>query len=98
MAWIRIDQSLPSHRKLRKLRRLLGAESVAHCVGYLVCLWLWTIDNTPDGDLSIIDAADIAEVSGWEGDAEVFVEALVKSGFLDSGRRIHEQQKNYRSQ
>ncbi len=89
MAWIQVEQSLPTHRKLRKLRRLLKSESAAHAVGYLVCLWLWVIDNAPDGDLSIIEAEDIADISGWNGDADEFVTALIDACFLDSDLKVH---------
>ena len=90
MAWIQVDQALPTHRKLRKLRRLLNAESASHAVGYLVCLWLWAIDNAPDGDLSVIEAEDVAEISGWNGAAEVFQHALIESGFIDADLHLHD--------
>ena len=30
-------------------------EATAQAIGHLVCLWLWTLDNAPDGDLSEMD-------------------------------------------
>ena len=57
MAWIELHQSLPTHRKLGKLKRLLKIKT-PQAVGHLAMLWLWCIDNAPDGNLSGIDASD----------------------------------------
>ncbi len=89
MAWIQIDQSLPTHRKTRTLRRILKADSGAHVVGYVVQLWLWAVDNAPDGNLSGIDPLDAAEIAGWKGDPDEFMKALVDAGFVDPDMRLH---------
>lgn len=82
MAWIKAYQSLPTHKKLKKLKRLLKIKTPA-AVGHVVMLWLWAIDNAPDGYLADLDYEDIAEAAEWQGDPEKFVEALVGAGFVD---------------
>lgn len=89
MAWIEVHQALRGHRKTLALRRQLGMENDAQAIGHLVCLWLWTLDNAPDGDLSEMDDATIAYGADFpEERAEEFVKALQKARFLD-GKCIH---------
>ena len=90
MAWIEVHQALRGHRKTLALRRQLGMESDAQAIGHLVCLWLWTLDNAPDGDLSEMDDATIYAYGADfpEERAEEFVKALQKARFLD-GKCIH---------
>ena len=89
MAWIEVHQALRGHRKTLALRRQLGMESDAQAIGHLVCLWLWTLDNAPDGDLSEMDDATIAYGADFpEERAKEFVKALQKARFLD-GKCIH---------
>jgi len=91
MAWIEVHQSLPTHRKVSKLRRALGGkDSRAQVVGSLVMLWLWAIDNAIDGDLSGLDAEDIAEAAGYTGKADRFLQGLVEAGFVDGDLRLHD--------
>jgi DnaD/phage-associated family protein len=91
MAWIEVHQSLPTHHKLKKLARALGLKKngIAEAVGHMCMLWLWSIDNAPDGQLSGIDAGDIAEAAGWGGDANKLVEAMTCAGFIVDGA-IHD--------
>jgi len=49
------------------------------------------LDNTPDGDLSGIDDADLAEAAEWQGDPKKFVDSLVEAGFIDeNSRKLHD--------
>lgn len=90
MAWIELHQSLPGHRKTMRLRRALKI-SQAQAVGHLCMLWLWCLDNCPDGDLSGLDECEIAEAAGYLGRPPgAFLEALAASGFVDRDRRIHD--------
>ncbi len=89
MAWIELHQTLPSHRKIKKLKRLLKIKT-PQAVGHLAMLWLWAVDNAPDGDLSQVDAEDIAEACEWPKDAEDFVAALKEAGLIDDDRRLHD--------
>lgn len=89
MAWIEVHQTLPTHRKIKKLKRLLKIKT-PQAVGHVVMLWLWSIDNAPDGDLSPADIEDIAEAAEWSGNAEKFVSALKDVGFVDDDMKLHD--------
>lgn len=91
MAWIESHQSLLTHRKTARLARQLGVSKIT-AIGHLHALWWWAVDNTAAGDLSSLEAADIADGACWEGDAAAFVEALTYAGFVDAdadGLRLH---------
>ena len=92
MAWIEVHQSLPTHRKTRRLARelKLNGKDFPKAVGHLVMLWLWAIDNAPSGDLGSIDPYDVADAAEWSGDPEKFMDALKKAGFVDDDMHIHD--------
>lgn len=90
MAWIESHQSLATHRKTMVLESILSIPTV-QAIGHLHLFWWWALDNAPDGNLSNIPNAVISRASQWTGDSELFVEALIKSGFIDeSPRTIHD--------
>lgn len=89
MAWIELHQTLPTHRKIKKLKRILKIKT-PQAVGHVVMLWLWSIDNAPDGDLSPADIEDIAEAAEWTGSAEKFTSALKEAGFVDDDMHLHD--------
>ncbi len=90
MAWIELHQSLPKHTKMKRLRRELKV-SIPQAMGHVTLLWLWALDYAPDGDLSELTPEDIAEECMWTGKKpEVFVQALVDSGFIDADMHIHD--------
>lgn len=92
MAWIESHQTLSQHPKTRKLAILLGVSKPA-AIGHLHCLWWWAIDYAEEGNLNHLDSLDIAIGAEWEGDADTFVDALTRSGFLDltdDGLAIHD--------
>ena len=82
-----------SHPKTWALADALGVSTV-QAGGHLVCLWAWAksiLDDT--GDLSRWRAGVIARAAQWAGDAGLFVEALVETGWLDRddvSLRIHD--------
>lgn len=76
---IRISTTLFSHRKTKKLRLLLGADSVIS----LLTLWTKVATEKPDGVLTRWTAGDIAIESDYTGDSDEFVSALLDIGFLD---------------
>ena len=82
MAWIESHQQLGRHPKTIKLARLLGV-SLPTAVGHLQYLWWWALDYAQDGNLTQYDNEDIAYAMLWNDDAEILVECLCKSGFLD---------------
>lgn len=92
MSWIESHQELARHPKTKRLARVLQEPEVA-VIGRLHCLWWWALDYADDGDLSRMDASDIADACQWDGDAEAFIAAMVQVRFLDQdsdGLRIHD--------
>ena len=89
MVWIEVHQTLPAHRKIKKLKRELKTKT-PQAVGHMVMLWLWAVDNAPDGNLSDIDPNDLAEAAEWSKSGSEFVNALISAGFLDEGMQLHD--------
>lgn len=92
-AWLPVDVEILNSHKTRRLMRRLSLDTPAHAVGYLVCLWTWAMVHAPDGDLSHLDAEDIAGSAGWMGEPEAFVDALTDARWIDktpAGLVIHE--------
>lgn len=86
MAWIEVHQTLPTHRKTIEAAAILDITPV-QVVGHLVCLWLWALDNAPEGVMytsrNALRNKMVANVSQWDGDPDLFVEALIETGFLN---------------
>jgi len=82
MAWIAVQQSLLTHRKTMAVADALDIPD-AQVIGHLVALWLWAIDNAPDGSLQGVTPRMVARAALWHGDPDQFVNALVSAGFLD---------------
>ena len=89
MAWIEIHQSLPNHRKTLKLAALMGVKP-AFAMGSVIALWLWAIDNAPDGDLSALGDSLIGKIAGMTKYRERFAENLRAAGFIDPDMRLHD--------
>lgn len=90
---IRLQVTFPSHPKIIKLKKTLGAEAVL-C---LINLWIWTAMNKPDGILSDMDSGDIAIISQWPEDVDEYTNTLVKFRLLDAidgGFTVHDWQNN----
>ena len=86
MIWIESHISLPLHPKTRKLARRLEL-SIPATIGHLHCLWYWTVDYAPSGDLSGHSHEDIAIGAMWDDDPEIFIAALVESRWLDESKK-----------
>lgn len=88
--WIKVDQGLRQHFKIKQMARMLDTSAAAVC-GHLQFLWSWALDYAPNGDISRFDAWDIADAAGWDGDPNRFYEALFavggkdRPGFLEHG-------------
>jgi len=87
--WFELHIGLPSHPKTARLRRRLGV-GLATAVGHVTLLWAWAVRYAPNGDLSRFDADVIADASGWDDEAGLFVRALIGAGFLDESLAIHD--------
>ena len=75
----RIAVGLPAHPKTKKLIRRVGRDGAWG----LVCLFLWSAQSRPDGDLSGMDGEDIELAADWQGEEGCFINALVEVGFID---------------
>ncbi|WP_163340222.1 hypothetical protein [Desulfopila sp. IMCC35008] len=76
---IRIDITIRTHRKFRKLRKRLGTEGPLA----LIYLWIGAASSRPDGRLTGWDDDDIAFESEWDGNPEDLVTALIDFQFLE---------------
>jgi hypothetical protein len=92
VAWLKIDQSLLTHRKTMMLAESLDIHEM-QAVGHLVALWAWALDNAPSGELPETDRI-IARAAQWDGAPSHFTGALADAGFVDDDydghRRIHD--------
>ena len=85
MTGLRIDTTYFNHFKIKKLMKLLGAEGVvAHLA--LLC---YVADAKPRGKLTGMTVEDIALSAGWDGDAMVFIRALVSLRLLDKRGKFY---------
>lgn len=93
MPWIELHQSLPTHKKLLRLTGLLRIKP-PQAVGHLALLWLWALDNAPDGDLSALSPGELAQVCQFSPRrAGELLEALVSANLLEregGALRIHD--------
>jgi hypothetical protein len=86
---VRIQASLPSHPKTKKLVRALGPGGG----WFLVRLFLWVAVNRPDGDLNGLSDDDLELAIDWPNEPGAFIAHLAGVGFVDGGectRRIHD--------
>ena len=81
MAWIKSDQSLANHPKLILLARALGISKV-EALGHLHLLWYWVLEYADDGELRYLDL--IPDACEWTGDQQLFLDALIEYGFIDT--------------
>jgi hypothetical protein len=91
MTWIKVQQSLRDHRKIVALADALDIEET-HALGLCVALWIWAIDNAPDGVLPTSDRA-VARGAGWTGDGTRLVHGLISANLVDNlpdDRIIHD--------
>lgn len=89
MAWIELHQTLPKNKKILRLKRILKIKT-PQAIGHVCLLWLWALDNAPDGDLSGFSADDIAEICEFTKNSQLFLESLIEAGFVDDNLRIHD--------
>jgi hypothetical protein len=91
LAWIEVHQALFTHRKTLELAELLALPEV-YASAHLIALWTWALDNAPTSCLPK-SARIIAKAAQYPGDAQAFIEACVKVGFIDEvadGWLIHD--------
>lgn len=77
-----MKSTTPELMKFKRLQRRLG-ESTRGVVGMLELLWIGTAKNCPRGDIGRFSNEEIAIMCDWEGDADLLVDALLETGWVD---------------
>lgn len=81
MTWIKSPVTLRNDPQVAFLARELGV-SPAQAIGHLHALLWWCVETTEDGHLETRDPRVLASAGLWEGDPEIFVRALVQTGWI----------------
>lgn len=79
--YIELHDTFVDHRKVRRMSKDVSLPPV-HVRGHLVTLWLNVLRHATDGNLSDWTPDDIAAYADWDGDAQAFVDALVRCEWL----------------
>lgn len=82
MNWIRLQSEYFRHRKTLRLTQRLGEIAAL----YPLRLWTWAVEQSPDGSLRDIDAAELAIICGYSGDAPGLWAAMLECGFIEVER------------
>ena len=83
MAWIKVQDTLPDHRKVIGAASVLKIDKDAF-VGKLLRLWLWMLSQRENGFLRESDAETVADVMRYRGKPAKLMAALLDAGLLDS--------------
>lgn len=86
MPWLEVHSTMTRSCSVVELAKLLGISRSA-AFGYVSCLWVAALEQQVDGDLSEWKPSFIAQCAGYEGNADLFVDALQRAGILN-GRLI----------
>lgn len=78
--WVPIDQQMRDGTEMIKWRHLTGLPTPT-LLGHLTLLWLWALDNAPDGRLPS-EGFIIAAAMQWPGDADTLIHDLIASGLV----------------
>lgn len=70
------------HTKMGRLEMRLGVEKWG-ATGILELLWHLTAREAPAGNIGKLPNEDIAYAIGWKGDANLLIDSLLESGWLD---------------
>ena len=81
MAWIKSEQALGQHPKLKLLANELKI-SIPQAVGHLHLLWWWAVDYAENGDITRYKEF-VPFSAQWEGEPIDFTNALIKHGWID---------------
>jgi len=80
MAWIKSDQNLANHPKLKLLAKELGISEIT-ALGHLHLFWYWTLEYADNGHIKYPELVE--EACKWTGDEDIFLNGLIKYGFID---------------
>ena len=93
--WIQVYSNLLQHPKTYALadELKLGSKDVtanAVAAGMMISLWCWSAVNATDGILGRCSDRAIAEAAGYKKNPTTLVTALIKTGWLDGDKKIHD--------
>jgi hypothetical protein len=84
MEYIKVDLDIQQNFKFIRFKSRLNISSAA-AVGHLTCLWTWAFRYAPDGFFDEDLEELIAQAAQWEGDPNVFLNALLTCGGKGQG-------------
>lgn len=84
--YVRVEVSFWNHRKTLRLRAAIG--DAAYWVPPR--LWCYAATNQQNGDFTRYSAQEIAFAVGYNDDPETLLKALLASGFMDKGPKLHD--------
>ena len=85
MPELKLCTSSRLHPKIKRLKRMLGADGVLG----LYNLWCFCIEYRKDGKLTGMEPLDISEAADYQGDEHEFVEMLVGLKLLDADGGVY---------
>lgn len=81
LPWLKVHKTLPDHRKSKQLEREIGERNA---FGYVMRLWMWCLDNAPEGRISGKHLSDIVEdAAGWRGEPGRLFGALLEFEWIE---------------
>lgn len=78
-----MKRGTPDHPKIRRLAKILNI-SRTHAVGIVECLFHFTMEHAPQGNVGKWTDEEIADGIGWETDPKPLIDALLAAGWLDA--------------
>lgn len=82
MRQILVRQSLMNHRQTMRLAKMLDEDRYT-AAGRVIALWLWALDNAPDGVLDGDFGVYSGDVVGYAGgDSQRVLSAFIASGWI----------------
>lgn len=85
MAWIKVEQSLPAHRKTLVGSELAGMDRYKY-IGHLIKFWTWALDHADDdGKLPGLTDDMFGEMAGLSKgkQSRAFISSLKETSFID---------------
>lgn len=85
-AFIPLYASLNNHPKMLRLCCILGMTTEDEKLllrAKVENLWMWTLSFFPEGEICSIEPRVIAHACGWNDDPDIWIGALIQSGFLE---------------
>jgi hypothetical protein len=81
MTWIKSPVTLLNNLQMALLAQALEVP-LTKAIGHLHTIFWWCLEHAADGHLETRDPRVLASAGLWEGDPEIFVRALVQTGWI----------------